>query len=181
MKRTLVGRLGLGIGVVVAAVGLPVSGAQAATSCSTPVRTNSLLPGESGDSFSGIGWALRGSAKVTVTRLADGAMGPVLDLPPRSSATSPVVCAPAGTQSARMLTRSVGAASAHGSIYGVLSGIGTPASGLSILSVPSWTSAYLVGIAPRLLAPAMMTVTIANTGSAGDMQLYNLFIDPQFK
>lgn len=62
-----------------------------------------LMPGESVDNFDGGGWTLNDGAQIVQTTLADGTTGDVLDLPPGSSAISPVICVTSAYPTARTM------------------------------------------------------------------------------
>jgi hypothetical protein len=193
MRGFLIRKIGLGF-----LAGLAASGAWAATasaslvgSCPSPVTAQpflssgdssyySLLPGETAASFNATGWQLNGGASVVKATLADGTSGYVLDLPPGASATSPATCAPSLLPLGRMMTRSTGAPSGDASMYVSLAGssvLGTP---LPIVGTGGWTLTAPTSILPAGLLPEPnIDFTIVSTAQVGDVQIYDLWVDPR--
>ena len=122
MKHTIFNRFSLGLGaILVAAVaGLTATPAMAAETqsdqppCSAPKLSQlflsyndtgwyALLAGETTNSFDGGGWKLGGGAQIVTTKLIDGHVGHVLDLPSGSIAASPLVCVSSSFTTARTM------------------------------------------------------------------------------
>ena len=122
MKQTIFNRFSLGFGAIFAAAvaGLTATPAMAAEAqsdqppCSAPELSQlftsyndtgwyALLAGETTNSFDGAGWNLGGGAQIVTTKLIDGHVGPVLDLPGGSVAASPPVCVSSSFTTARTM------------------------------------------------------------------------------
>src|SRR5690349_14100465 len=109
MKQCLFSTRFVKLGVVLAAIAvLPVQAASAdSSSCTNPLLSQpflsygdhnwfTLAPGESVDNVNGAGWILSGGARLVTTTVADRNVGSVVDLPPGSSARTPVMCVESG-------------------------------------------------------------------------------------
>lgn len=196
MKKFLFSRRPLGLGVMVLAlVALPVQAASADTSsCQTPSVSQpflsygdsnwyTLVPGEVDDSFVGDGWGLTGGASVVSTTLADGTTGTVLDLPPGSSATSPVFCVESGMPIARMITQMVGGPKSNATAFQVWNANGTTLGGaMGVLGNTAWALSPPVNVAPGSFAGwKQVYVTFTAKAKSGDLQLYDFEVDPRMK
>jgi hypothetical protein len=186
----------LWLGVMIAGcMLLPVEAASASTaSCQSPLLAQpflsqgdsgwyTLAPGQSADGFSGDGWELRGGASVVATTLADGSAGYVLDLPPGASATSPVMCVNGLRPSARMITRMVGAPPSDGaSMYVSLAGSSVLGYTIPILGTRGWNIPAPINLLPVSI-PGLNQVdfTVVSHAKAGDLELYNLYVDPRMR
>jgi len=197
MKKYLFSRRLIGLGAVVAAFAvLPVQAASAATtSCLLPLLSQpflslgdsngySLAPGESADSFTGTGWSLSGGARIVKTTLADGTTGSVLDLPPGAKAVSPATCVATLLPSERMVTRYVGGGSNNSTslTLGPIR-LGVLGASVPLFGSQGWTlSAPVTLPLPGLLASlTQVDFTFVSTAKVGDVQLYNLYVDPRMR
>lgn len=163
------------------------------TACATPVVSQAFLgwgdsnyytpaPGVVTDRFSGSGWVLSGGAKIISTTLADGATGQVLELPPGASATSPVMCVESGEPYARMITRVVGvnAASNATTLYVTQAGSSKLGSGMPVLGKTGWAESPPDNVDPGN-ATEDVSFTYKSNMTSGDLELYDLFIDPHMR
>ncbi len=208
MTKPLFSRPTLGLATVLAAfVALPVATALAATpsgsagaggmsssSCPSTLLTQpflsyhdrhwyTLAPGESSDSFDGDAWTLSGGATVVTETLADGQTGSVLDLPPGSSATSPMMCVRSGMPQARMITQTVGSHTSSTTTFQVWNTNGTQARPPKrILGKTSWDLSPPVIVAPGNFAGIKQVYfTFTSHAKTGDLQLYNFYVDPHMR
>ncbi len=198
MKKHLFSRRLIGLGAAIAAFAvLPAQAASAATSsCQIPVLSlpfvllgdhngYALPSGESADNFGGAGWTLSGGAHIVKTKLADGTTGNVLDLPPGARAVSPPTCVATLFPSERMMTRYVGG----GSNSSTSLTLGPVNLGLlGVVSVPifgsqGWTlSAPITLPLPGLLSGlTQVDFTFTSSAKVGDLQVYNLYVDPRMR
>jgi|SRR5579884_615024 len=198
MRQYLFSRRSLGLGVAIAAfVALPVQAASAAdatTSCPDPLLSQpfqswgdsnwyTLTPGEDVDNVDATGWVLSDGAKIVTTTLADGNTGSVLDLPPGSSATTPTMCVESGMPLARMITQMVGGPKSNATVFQVWNADGTTLGGaMGVLGSSSWALSPPVNVAPGSFSGSKQVYfTFTNKGKAGDLQLYDLYVDPRMR
>lgn len=196
MKQYLFSRRLVGLGTVVAAfAALP---AQAASADTTPCQTPSLsqpflsygddgqytlVPGESVDNLDGGGWGLNDGASIVPTTLADGTDGSVLDLPPGSSATTPIMCVESGMPLARMITKMVGGPKSNATAFQVWNADGTTLGGaMGVLGESDWTLSPPVNVAPGSFSGwKQVYFTFTNKSKVGDLQVYDLYVDPRMR
>jgi len=204
----------VGIRVAVAALGAaPVAAALATpahaaanpgstSSCTDPALSQpflawgddnwyALAPGEARDDFYGAGWTLTGGAHAVTTRLDDGTIGSVLDLPRGSKAVSPTICLTSAYPTARMMIRNV-SGSNGGSV-----GFSVSYAGTSTAAAPLQTGTFKTtgagGVAgswalsdPANLDPSstpgwqLMRITLAANGPK-ELEVYNLYNDPRMR
>jgi len=170
--------------------------ASAATNCVAPTLarqfasfgdTNeyAIVPGESSDSFVGTGWTLSGGAKLLTTKLYDGASSQVLDLPSGAKAVSPTMCVTDAYSSARAMIKTVSGSSdlTATAKYTSAPGSSTSTTVTSETLTGSgigWSLSSALTINPPTASGWEQAVfTRQNTCKAGELQLYNFFIDPK--
>jgi hypothetical protein len=200
MKHAVLARrvLGLGVGIAALVVGSAPS-AMAATSavdtsaCADPLLSQpflsahdgnwyTLMPGQSVDNFDGTGWQLSGGATIVTTRLADGSVGAVLNLPSGSKAVSPTMCVTSAYPTARTMVRNV-TGSEGVFFYVSYEGRDTWARPKNTGQVhgqhASWTLSDPVNVQPDG-APGWQPVrfTFIPGGKTSDFQLYDIYVDP---
>ena len=127
MKHTILNRISIGFGAILVAMvaGFTATPAQAAEaqgdqppcadsravsapSSRTTTGWYTLLAGVMiGNSFDGVGWSPGGGARIVTTKLTDGHVGHVLDLPSGSVAASPPICVQSSFTSARAMMRTL--------------------------------------------------------------------------
>lgn len=198
MKKCLFSLRSLALGGLLAAfAAVP---AQAATApvdtsiCSNPLLTQpflsdhdsswyTLLPGETPDNFSGVGWTLTGGAKIVTTTLADGSTASVLDLPSGSKAVSPTICVTSDYPTARAMVRDV--VGSEGVFFYV------SYEGTNTWGVPrntgqvhgahtAWTPVTPVNMQPyNTPGWQPMQITLIPGGKSSDFQVYDLYVDPR--
>lgn len=139
-------------------------------------------PGVTPDSFTAAGWTLSGGATVTSTTLADGQTGPVLDLPPGASATSPMVCVDSNEPTARMITQAVGTGASNDAarFYVTPVGSGTLTGGQPVNAGTQWAESRPVNVF-RGNGAEDADLTLVSNETTGDVQIYDLFIDPHMR
>lgn len=195
MKRFLFSRLSLSVGATVAACGALAAPSALAdsgvTSCPSVgliqpflsyADSNSymLVLGQSADNFDGTGWTLSGGANIATTTLADGASGSVLDLPPGSSATSPVTCVQGGMPTARMITQALGGSNHNGVQVAIWSADGGRFQGNQTISTQGgWSLSDPLVVAPGLGGATQVYFTLTAKSNAGEQQLYDFSVDPR--
>jgi len=115
--------------------------------------------------------------------VADRNVGSVVDLPPGSSARTPVMCVESGMPLARMITRMTGGASSNATAFQVWSANGTPLSGaMPVLGGTSWMLSPPVNVVPgSFLGWKQVYFTFTAKSKAGDLQLYNFYVDPRMR
>ncbi len=204
MKQRIFTRLSLGLAaILVAAVTvLTATSAMAAETqsdqapCSPPQLSQlflsyndtgwyTLLAGESTNGFEGGGWQLGGGAEIVTTQLSDGQVGPVLDLPGGSVATSPAVCVSPSFTTARTMMRTL-ARNDGVSVY--VSSTDTDAwNGLRNLgqvrgSGAEWTASDTLSLQPAIGSYwQRVRFTLVPRGAHTEYQLYNFGLDPRMK
>lgn len=141
-----------------------------------------LMPGESADNVDGTGWTLTGGAQLVTNTVADGQTGSVLDLPPGSSATSPIICVQSGMPLARTMAQMVGGPTSNGTQFQVWNADGTKLGGAMGINgtAGSWALSPPVNVAPGSfvgIKPVYFTFTAKS--KQGDLQLYNFAVDPR--
>ena len=195
MKKFLFSRRAFCAGAVLASfVALPAPAALAntASSCPSMLITQpfasygdnsyyTMAPGQGADSFDGTGWTLAGGAQIVTTTMDDGNTGSVLDLPPGSSATSPVMCVQSGMPLARMITRMVGGPKSNATVFQAWNSGGTPLNGaMGVLGQTSWALSPPVNVAPGSWSGTKeVYFTFTMKAKSGDLQLYDFAIDPR--
>ena len=197
--------LGRALTVCVILAAIVSKSAQAATTalpttCATPLLSQpflsigdlnyyTLLPGQTPDNFDGTGWVLTNGAKLVTAKLSDGQTGQVLDLPSGARAVSPVMCVNAsdypqartmvadltGTQGVQVNLQyyngTWGAPLAAGNVKNTYAGFA--ASKPIMLHSPT-----LVGVH---LAQFTLVGTTNASGSTGEYQVYDFYVDPRMK
>jgi hypothetical protein len=139
-------------------------------------------PGVTLDSFTAAGWTLSGGAHIVRTTLADGQTGLVLDLPAGSSATSPTVCVDSSMPVARMLTQTVGAVapSNPATFYVTPVGSGNLTGGQPVSAGNQWALSKPANVF-RGNGAELANLTLVANQAKGDVQVYDLFIDPHMR
>ena len=205
MKQRIVNRFSLGFGaILVAAVaGLTATPAMAAepqsdqAPCSAPQLSQlflsyndtgwyTLLTGETTNSFDGGGWKLGGGAQIVTTKLIDGHIGPVLDLPSGSVATSPLVCVSSNFTTARTIIHAFARNDDGVSVYVSFAGSdaqGSPRSlGQMRASSTDWTASNPLSLQPAIRGGwQRVRFTLVPRGKRSEYQLYNFGLDPRMK
>jgi hypothetical protein len=205
MNHTILNRVSLGLAAILGAMaaGLAATPAQAAEAqgnqppCSTPELSQqfisyndtgwyALLPGETTDSFDGIGWKLGGGAQIVTTKLIDGHVGRVLDLPSGSLAVSPLVCVSSSFTTARAMMRTLSRNDGGVSVY-VSSAGSDPRSDPRSLGQMTGSGTDWTATDPLSLQSAIrggwqqVRFTLVPRGKRSEYQLYNLGLDPRMK
>lgn len=149
-----------------------------------------VLAPDGGFEAGGAGWALSGGAK-TVTGnesffLNDAGDSNSLSLPSGSSAVSPPVCMALDTPTFRLLARNTGSAGSSlrvEAVYPLLGLIRTKT--ISTVSAgPNWAPSQQMSTVLTLstvvgtLIPSAVQIRITPTGSGGNWQVDDLYIDP---
>ena len=204
MKQRVIDRFSLGLSaILVAAVaGLTATPAIAAETqsdrapCSPPQLSQmflsyddsgwyTLLPGETTNSFDGGGWKLGGGAQIITTRLGDGHLGPVLDLPSGSVAASPLVCVSSSFTTARTLIHTLArndGVSVYVSSAGADTGSGPQSLGQIRASGTDWTASDPLSLQPAIRGGwQRVRFTLVPLGKRSEYQLYNFGLDPRMK
>jgi hypothetical protein len=141
-----------------------------------------LAPGESADSFDGGGWTLLNGANIQTERLNDGQSGSVLDLPSGAEAISPPMCVDSDYPTARTMVQTTGGAQVAA---GVFYGGAAPKSQYQLSGTIQGTGAGFSLSQPLQVHPGnqtgwqMVQFIFGSTGSAGDGQIYNFYVDPR--
>jgi hypothetical protein len=141
-----------------------------------------LAPGESNDSFAGTGWTLGGGASIRTGTLADGSAGPVLDLPSGGYAISPPMCVDSDYPTARTMVSTSGGAQLGA---GVFYAANQAASQMQLSGVMQGTGSGFTLSQPLQVNPGnlpgwqIVQFLFGATGSGGDSQIYNFFVDPR--
>ncbi len=143
-----------------------------------------LVPGESNDSFAGIGWTLSGGAKIITTTLQDGTSGSVLVLPSGAKAVSPAMCVTNQYPTARAMVRDVAGSAGVATYVAYLA-----SSSASLVSTgglngsgTAWTLSPVLNIDPSSVTGwQLATFTLTAGGTGSEYELYNLYIDPRMK
>ena len=163
------------------------------SSCPTPAVSQPFLswgdsalytpaPGVTPDSFTAAGWTLTGGARVVSTTLADGHTGLVLDLPPGSSATSPTVCVDSTEPTASMITQAVGTGAFANAATFYVTPVGSSllTGGQPVGAGTQWSESRPANVF-RGVGSENATLTLVSNEKTGDVQVYNLFIDPHMR
>jgi hypothetical protein len=147
------------------------------------VNWYSLLPGESPDALTGAGWTLRGGASIKSSTLADGQMGPVLDLPSGSTAVSPTICVNNSFPTARTEVRDViGSEGVQFSVSyaGTRTWTSPQTTGHVHGTQSAWTLSNDVHLKPGNTADwQLVRFTFVPGGKHGDFQIYDFYVDPR--
>ncbi len=205
MKPTLCNRVSLGFGatLVAAVAALTATPAMAAgslgdqTQCSAPPLSQlflsysdtgwyTLLAGETTNSFDGGGWMLGGGARIVMTKLIDGHVGPVLDLPSGSVAASPLVCVSSSFTTARAMIRTFAKNTAGVSVYVSFAGSddrgGLRSLGQMRGSATDWTASDPLSLQSAIRGGwQRVRFTLLARGQRSASQLYNFGLDPRMK
>ena len=169
--------------------------ATSSTTCNTdPVLTQpflayrdsnwyTLVPGQTPDNFQGTGWTLTGGAKLLSSSVLDGSTGSVLDLPPGSTVTSPIMCVESGMNLARMITRVVGGPENNSTSFQVYSAAGKTIGGsMGVNGGSSWALSPPVNVVPGSFSGwESVYFTFTAKAKAGDLQLYDFYVDPRMR
>jgi hypothetical protein len=143
-----------------------------------------LLSGESIDNVDGTGWQLSGGAKLVTARLADAAMGQVLDLPKGASAVTAPICVNSSQDpEARTMVADLSGTSGVATYvaYASLSGgdWGWPSATGNVKY--TW-SGFGLSKPIMLHAGGLKGLHLARftfTAFDGEYQLYNFYVDPR--
>ena len=205
MKHTIVNRLSLGFGaiLVAAAAGLTATPALAAEAqsdqppCSAPKLSQAFLSfndtgwyalfaGETTDNFDGAGWKLGGGAQIVTTKLIDGHVGPVLDLPAGSVATSPLLCVSPSFTTARAIMRTPSRQDGGVSVYISSRGSDTRSNPRSLgqlsASDTDWTATDPLSLQSAIRGGwQQVRFTLVAHGQRSEYQLYRFGLDPRMK
>ena len=206
MKHTIVNRLSLGFGaILVAAVaGLTATPAKAAEAhsgqppCSAPQVSQAflsfndtgwyaLLNGDAADNFDGVGWKLGGGAHIVTTKLIDGHVGRVLDLPSGSVATSPLVCVSSSFTTARAVMRTRSRNNGGGvSVYISSAGSDTRSNPRSLGQLSArgtdWRAADPLSLQSAIRGGwQQVRFALVSHGRRSESQLYRFGLDPRMK
>ena len=205
MKQTVFNRFSLGFGaILVAAVaGLTATPALAADAqsdeapCSAPQLSQlflsyndagwyTLLAGETTNSFDGVEWKLGGGAQIVTTKLIDGQVRPVLDLPGGSVAVSPPVCVSSSFTTARTMIHRLARNDDGVSVYVSFAGSdarGGPRSLGQMRGIGTdWTASNPLRLQPAIRgAWQRVRFTLVPRGARSEYQLYSFGLDPRMK
>ncbi len=205
MKHKIFNRYALGVGaILIAAVaGLTATPARAADArsdrppCSVPELSQlftsyhdtgwyTLLAGETTNGFNGVGWKLGGGARIVTTKLIDGHLGPVLDLPGGSVAVSPLVCVSSSFTTARAmmrtLSRNYGGVSVYVSSAGSDTRTGPWNLGQMRGSGTDWTATDPLSLESAIRGGwQQVRFTLVPRGERSEYQLYRFGLDPRMK
>ena len=208
MKHTIFNffnRVSLGFGaILVAAVtGLTATPALAAEAqsdqppCSAPKLSQlfmsfsdtgwyALFAGETTDNFDGAGWKLGGGAQIVTTKLIDGRVGHVLDLPSGSVAASPLVCVSSSFTTARAImrtrSRQDGGVSVYISSPGSDTRSGPRSLGQMTGSGTDWTATDPLSLESAIRGGwQQVRFTLVARGQRSEYQLYRFGLDPRMK
>lgn len=141
-----------------------------------------LAPGESFDSFDGTGWTLGGGASIETEALADGSTGPVLDLPSGAYAVSPPMCVESDYPTARTMVQTSGGARVGAGVFYAANAANTQLqlSGVMQGTGPGFTLSQPLQVHPgNLDGWQIVQFLFGATGSGGDGQIYNFYVDPR--
>jgi hypothetical protein len=185
--------------MAVGIIALVAGSAQAATStvdtsvCADPVLSQPFLsvhdsnwyapiPGQAADNFGGTGWELSGGASIVTTKLPDGSIGSVLNLPSGSKAVSPIMCVTSAYPTARTMVRNV-VGSEGVFFYVSYEGTSTWATPKNTGQVhghsTNWTLSDPVNVQPSgMHGWQPVRFTFIAGGKTSDFQLFNVYIDP---
>jgi hypothetical protein len=167
--------------------------AKATSSCTAPTLSTpfasshdsalyAALPGESVDSFTGTGWILGGGAKIVTTKLADGTSGSVLDLLAGSYAISASACVTNLYPTARLMVKSVSGSPTVELDVAYLSASPSFTKTGAITATTTWSLSPVLNINPSPASGWQLAwFSLVNTGTSGEMQVYDLYVDPRMK
>jgi hypothetical protein len=191
ISRSLIARLVLA-GLVAAASGLLAAtpAIADATSCSPPALTQpflswgdthyyTLTPGQTPGNFTATGWTLRGGARIIATRLADGTVGHVLDLPSGAKAISPQACVNSSYPTARTMIRGVRGAADLSFNVSYPGQPGFKHAGQLHAHTSRWTPSERFALRTESLNGWQLgRFEFIETAKHADAQLYNFYLDP---
>ena len=198
MMKDLFSRRSVALSGAIAALacGLAAAPASAATAqsgnvdCSQPPLSQpflsagdanwyTLLAGQTTDDFNAGGWTLSGGAKLVSTRLANGQLGRVLDLPSGATAVSPTMCVNNGYQAARTYVRDI-AGNAGVSVAVSYRGSGTAAVDQINVAGTGWGRSAPFSVFPSDRSGWQhVTFTLTAAGTGSEYQISNLWVDPR--
>jgi hypothetical protein len=181
--------------VIALAAAIPAAASAAPPSCPSYVASQpflawgdpndyALLPGESIDSVDGAGWQLSGGAKLVTTRLADGTMGQVLDLPKGATAVTAPICVNSSQEpEARTMVADLSGTSGVATYVAYSSANdGSWGSLLAAGNVKYTWSGFGPSKPIMLHAGSLRGVHLARftfMAFDGEYQLYNFYVDPR--
>jgi hypothetical protein len=136
-----------------------------------------LVPGQATGGFTGASWSLSGNAHLVSAASAGGSSVEALDLPAGASATSPCFYVQTVVPLVRVFTRMVGASASYLQLQVHYPGVSVSP---TLVSAPtSWTlSPQIRAWSYAALAPVSYTLT--SRSKSGDLQLYDLYVDPRY-
>ena len=135
-----------------------------------------LTPGQTPGDFNGNGWILLGGARITTTQLDDGTTGHVLRLPAGSQAISPMFCVDPTYRTARAMTRTVNG-TANASLFTTYARGRTAAN--SVSGSTAWNPTPSLDLQPNSAGGWQLAKFTFSAGpNRGDLEVYNLYIDP---
>ncbi len=205
MKHTILNRISIGFGAILVAMvaGFTATPAQAAEAqgdqppCATPELSQlfisyndtgwyTLLAGETMNSFDGVGWKLGGGARIVTTKLTDGHVGHVLDLPSGSVAASPPICVSSSFTSARAMMRTLsrndGGVSVYVSSAGWNAWTGPQSIGPMRVTGTDWEATDPLSLEPAIHRGwQRVQFTLVPRGERSEYQLYRFGLDPRMK
>jgi hypothetical protein len=149
-----------------------------------------VLAPDGGFEAGGAGWALSGGAKTVAGNesffLNAAGDSSSLSLPSGSSAVSPAVCMSLDTPTFRLLARNTGSASSGLKVEAVypLLGLIRTKTVSTVYAGPNWAPSQQMSTVLTLstivgtLTPSSVQIRITPTGSGGNWQVDDLYIDP---
>ena len=155
--------------------------------CTTPTLTQAytawgdsswytLTPGQTPGDFNGNGWTLLGGARITTTQLAGGTTGHVLHLPAGSQAISPMFCVNPTYRTVRAMTRTTNGP-ANASLFFSYTWGHTAAN--DITGTTDWNPTPSLDLSPNTTGGWQLAkFTFIAGPNHGDLEVYNLYIDP---
>ena len=141
-----------------------------------------LAPGQSVDNFDATGWTLLNGASLQLETLYDGQLGSVLDLPTGAEAISPPMCVDSDYPTARTMVQTTGDAQVAA---GVFYAAAPPKSQFQLSGIMQGSATGFSLSQPLQVNPGnkpgwqMVQFVFGTTGTAGDGQLYNFYVDPR--
>ncbi len=138
-----------------------------------------LPAGEEYNNFTGKGWVLSGGAQFVQTKLYDGTTGYVLDMPARSTATSPNFCLNPEYPTARAMLAYVFGQS-NLSFYVTYESSGkTPSSAIPATTWYGWGLSPSFSLYPSSTPGWQLgKFTFVAGSKSSDARIYNFYVDP---
>ena len=138
-----------------------------------------LPAGEEYNNFTGKGWVLSGGAQFVQTKLYDGTTGYVLDMPAKSTATSPNFCLNPEYPTARAMLAYVFGQS-NLSFYVTYESSGkTPSSAIPATTWYGWGLSPSFSLYPSSTPGWQLgKFTFVAGSKSSDARIYNFYVDP---